>query len=294
MPNVFVTGASGVIGHGIALEYARRGYDVAVHYNRTAAPAEELAHEIENMGRKAVLIKGDISSVEEIGRMFREFEEKLGGVDVMVCNAGVTVIFPLLEADEKLFNRVVDTDFKGTFFCTSFAARNMIAHGIKGTVIVISSNHDKGCWMNFAAYASVKAGLDKFVMNAAMELAPHGIRVVGIAPGYTATEEANETRVVFGIEDTSYYDGVTSCIPLKRFGTATEVGKLAAFLSSQDAGYITGTTVACDGGALLPALTGKWKLMKGADPLDPALDEWPDKLSDPNARRKIKADTSIQ
>ena len=97
------------------------------------------------------------------------------------------------------------------------------------------------------------------------------------------------TESSFGIEDTSYYEGVTSCIPLKRFGTATEVGKLAAFLSSEDAGYITGTTVTCDGGALLPALTGKWKLMRGTDPLDPELDEWPDRLSDPNARRKMKA-----
>lgn len=287
MPNVFVTGASGTIGHGIALEYAKKGYDVAVHYNRTAAPAEALAEEIRALGRKAVLIQGNIASVEDIKRMFAEFEEKLGACDVMVNNAGVTVIFPLLEADEneKLFDRVVDTDFKGTYYCSSFAAKNMIKHNVKGVIINISSNHDKGCWNGFTAYATVKAGLDKFTMNAAMELAPYGIRVVCIAPGYTAPDGSNETKKVFGIDDTRYYDGVASCIPLKRFAEASEIGKLAVFLGSADAAYITGTTVTCDGGSLLAALSGRWKIMNG-DPLDPNLDEWPDKLHDPNARHK--------
>lgn len=284
MPTVFVTGASGTIGRGIALEYAKKGYDVAVHYNRTVAPASALAEEIRALGRKAVLIKGNIASVADIERMFQEFEEQLGGLDVMVNNAGVTVIFPLLEADEKKFDRVVDTDFKGTYFCTSFAARNMIAHHIRGTIINISSNHDKGCWNGFTAYAAVKAGLDKFTMNAAMELAPYGIRVVCIAPGYTAPDGCNETKEVFGIDDPRYYNGVTSCIPLKRFAEASEIGKLALFLGSADAAYITGTTVTCDGGSLLPALSGKWKIMDG-DPLDPDLDEWPEKVTDPNAKK---------
>lgn len=276
MPNVFVTGASGTIGKGLCLEYAKRGYQVAVHYNRSKAPAEEVLREVEALGAKGYLIQGDISSVPDIERMFNEVEEKIGGLDVMINNAGVTVIFPLLEATEKKFDRVVDTDLKGTYFSTKYAALNMIRHGIKGTIINISSNHDKGCWNNFTAYAAVKAGLDKFTQNAAMELAHHGIRVVAIAPGYTGPDDCNETRKVFGIDDTDYYDGVTSCIPLKRFCTASEIGKLACFLSSEDAGYITGTCITADGGSLLPALSGKWKILN-SDPLDPELDEWPGK-----------------
>jgi len=274
MPAAFITGASGVIGHGIAEVFAQKGYDLALHYGRNRAPAEALAEKLKAYGHKVLLVQGDISCVEDIERMFSEVEDALGGLDCMVNNAGVTVIFPLLEATEAQFDRVVDTDLKGTFFCTKMAALNMIKYHKKGAVINISSNHDKGVWINFAAYASVKAGLDKFAMNAAVELAPHGIRVVSVAPGYTGPDDCNDTHEVFGMSDHRYYDGVTSCIPLKRFCTASEIGKLVAFLASEDAAYITGTTVTADGGSLLPALSGKWKLFEGEDPLDPDLDEW--------------------
>lgn len=273
MPNVFITGASGTIGKGLCLEFAKAGYDIGIHYRRDRESALKAAEEITKLGRKTAVIQGDISSVTDIERMFGVFGEELGAVDVMVNNAGVTVVFPLLEATEKQFDKVVDTDFKGTYFCTKNAALSMIKHNKRGVVINISSNHDKGCWNNFTAYASVKAGLDKFTMNAAMELAPKGIRVVAIAPGYTGDDDCNQTREVFGISNHDYYDGVTSCIPAKRFCTASEIGKLAVFLASDAADYITGTCITIDGGSLLPALSGKWKIMN-SDPLDPELDEW--------------------
>ena len=166
-------------------------------------------------------------------------------------NAGITRFQPFLEATPEMFDTVIGTDLRGTYFCAQAAARSMVEKGVKGVIINISSNHALGCWPNASFYAAAKAGLDKAGRNMAMELAPYGIRVVTIAPGYTQLPE----RSWFTSPETQRRrDELCSRIPGGRFAQPWEIGDAVVFLASDSAGCITGTTLSIDGGALLPVL----------------------------------------
>ena len=136
-------------------------------------------------------------------------------------------------------------------FDTQAAARNMVEKGVRGVIINISSNHALGCWPNATVYAAAKAGLDKLGKNMAMELAPHGIRVVTIAPGYTQLPERKRPDTP---EANARFKALTDRIPGGRFAEPWEIGDAVVFLASESAGYITGTTLNIDGGSLLPVL----------------------------------------
>lgn len=250
MPSVLITGASGTIGRGLSLSFAKAGYDVGVHYNRNRESAEEVANEVRALGVKASIVTGSVAKQSDIAAMFEILKRELGGVDVMVNNAGVTRFFSILEATEEQFDEVVDTDLKGSYFCTQAAVRDMISRNVGGVVINITSNHQKGCWPEANVYGPVKAALEKFTMNAAMDLAPYGVRVVAIAPGYTGPDDINDPGIRRGWK--RHYDHIASHIPGGRFCTASEVGAAAVYLASDAAGYITGTCLTMDGGALLP------------------------------------------
>ncbi len=243
-----VTGSSKGIGRGIALSLARAGYDICVHYNTSRKSAEDVANEIRKMGREAILCKADISKVEEIRVLFEQIFEKFDHIDVLVNNAGITRMAPFLETPLELFEEVINTDLKGAFFCAQFAARSMKEKGIKGVIVNITSNHSIGCWPNSTVYAAAKAGLDKLTKNMAMELSKYGIRVVAVAPGYTQLEWFTDKQIQQYVVPTS------SKIPMKRFATPEEIGDAVAFLVSEKASYITGTTLFIDGGALLPVV----------------------------------------
>jgi NAD(P)-dependent dehydrogenase (short-subunit alcohol dehydrogenase family) len=247
MKTALVTGSSRGIGRGIALALAAAGYDVGVHCAATAAAATEVAAKIQVLGRIAHTYQANIRTTDEIVRLFQEFLRDFGHIDLLVNNAGVTRMAPFLELDEAMYQEVMETDLKGTFFCAQLAARDMVARGVGGVIVNISSNHSLGSWPRSTAYAAAKAGVDKLTKNMALELAPHGIRVVCIAPGYTATKASTPEREA---ERRRIYER----IPMQRFTTPTEVGSLVAYVASDAAGYMTGTTVFLDGGALLPVL----------------------------------------
>ena len=245
MPTVFITGGGGIIGPGMIREFSAAGYDVAASYHRSkdrteaALRAAEEAH-----GIRTLSLYGDNGRVEDILAMFRQVEEVFGGIDCMVNNAGMTFGTDLLNATEQDFDRGVSVDFRGTFFCMQQAAKNMIAHGKKGVIINISSNHQTVTFRGSLLYAACKAAVDRMTRSASVELAPYGIRVVDIVPGYTQNPGYNEKSA-----GTEWYDHVVSKIPLGRYAVGDEIGKAAVFLAGEGAGIITGTSLYMDGGA---------------------------------------------
>lgn len=246
-----VTGAGRGIGKGIAIQLAKAGYDLAIHYSTTAEGAIDTIEKVRALGARAELFHADIRDVEQIRAMFADFSEKFDHIDLMVNNAGITRFQPFLEATPEMFDTVVGTDLRGTYFCAQSAARIMVEKKIPGVIINISSNHAQGCWNGATFYAAAKAGLNKLGMNMAMELGQYGIRVVTIAPGYTVLPE----RIQPGDEKLNIWrDSIIDRIPLHRFCTPAEVGDAVVFLDSEGARYITGTTLYMDGGALLPVL----------------------------------------
>ena len=246
-----VTGAGRGIGKGIALQLAKAGYDLGIHYSTTADGALDAAEKARALGARAEVFHADIRNYDEIQERFQEFFAVYDHVDLMVNNAGITRFQPFLEATPELFDTVVGTDLRGTYFCAQAAARNMVEKGVRGVIINISSNHALGCWPNATVYAAAKAGLDKLGKNMAMELAPHGIRVVTIAPGYTQLPERKRPDTP---EANARFKALTDRIPGGRFAEPWEIGDAVVFLASESAGYITGTTLNIDGGSLLPVL----------------------------------------
>jgi glucose 1-dehydrogenase len=242
-----VTGGGLGIGQGIVLALAEAGYDIGIHCRTNRGGAEEAAARVRELGRAAVIVQADLRSVAQIRRMFVEMRAAFPAIDLMVNNAGVTRMVPFLETSEETFDELIETNLKGPYFCCQEAARWMVEQGVRGTIVNISSNNSVGCWPHASAYGAAKAGLNKMGRNLALELAPHGIRVVTLAPGYTKKGLADACG-------NDFEEQTTARIPLRRFCTAIEVGRVVAFLASASASYITGTEIFMDGGALLPVL----------------------------------------
>ncbi|MBB6671377.1 SDR family NAD(P)-dependent oxidoreductase [Cohnella nanjingensis] len=243
-----VTGSGRGIGKGIALALARAGYEIGVHYRSSGELAEDTVRQIAALGGRAEAIQADLSTIEGVDALFAAYARKFDRLDVHVNNSGITRMAPFLDTTPAMFDEVVNTDLRGLYFCSQRAARLMKANGTRGVIVNISSNHTLGTWSNATVYAAAKAGVNKLTMNMALDLAPEGIRVVGIAPGYTMIERAS------GEEARPYIEKASARIPMGRFATPDEVGEACVYLASPQAGYITGTTLYMDGGALLPVL----------------------------------------
>lgn len=242
MKNALITGASHGIGQAIAIELAKNNYNVGINYLCNLSGAKFTQKKCKEFGVRTFIYKTDVSSCEELEDMFIKFEKDLGAIDLMVNNAGISKFYPFLETREEDFIKLTFTDWKGSFFGTQYAARNMIKHSKKGVIINISSNHADGCWPNATIYGPTKAALTKFGKNAAMELASYGIRVITVAPGYTDVGWDHST-------------GIYECeklIPLQRFARPSEVAQIVRFLASDSCAYMTGNCVTVDGGSLLP------------------------------------------
>ncbi|GGD78495.1 SDR family NAD(P)-dependent oxidoreductase [Paenibacillus nasutitermitis] len=241
-----VTGSGRGIGKGIALAFAAAGYEVCVNYNTSREKALAVVEEIRALGVRAEAVQADISTMEGVSALFDGFSEKFDRLDVHVNNSGITRMKPFLETTPELFDEVFHTNLRGLYFCAQRAARLMVEQQIKGVIVHISSNHSQGTWSHSTVYAAAKAGVNKLTKNMALDLAEYGIRVVGIAPGYTLLEKQRDERAL------QHMASISSRIPLGRFATPEEVGEAAVYLSSPAAAYITGTTLEMDGGALLP------------------------------------------
>ncbi len=241
---VLVTGASKGIGKATALAFVAEGDTVIVNYNSDAKGAKEVCDKAIELGLECMMVQANLSKMEEIKGMFDQIYERFPSIDVLVNNAGVShekYFFDITEEDFDFMNAL---DWKGTYFCAQYAAKNMVEHKKKGLIINVSSNQAVGCWPRATVYAPVKAAVSKFTQNAAMELAPHGIRMVGIAPGYTDVGWAAD----------SHLHEAKKLLPLQSFGTPEDIGASIVFLASPAAKYMTGSVLTIDGGATLPVV----------------------------------------
>ena len=234
-----VTGASTGIGKGIALELARAGCRVAVNYLSDAAAAEQTVAEIEKLGAEAFAIRADVSSSDDVQEMFDLVLSRFHQLDLMVNNAGTQTWKPLLELSESDWDRVIDTNLKGTFLCTQLAARHMKEHG-GGAIVNIGSGCNKVPFPHLASYTASKGGIEMFTKVAAVELGRYGIRVNCVAPG---SIEIERTR----LEHPDYAATWGKITPLGRVGTPADVGGAVVFLASKEASFISGQTIWVDG-----------------------------------------------
>jgi NAD(P)-dependent dehydrogenase (short-subunit alcohol dehydrogenase family) len=235
-----VTGASKGIGKGIALELARLGCDVAVNYNSDREGAVDTVRELEKMGRKSFAVQGNVGVSADVERMFTGLLDKFPRLDILVNNAGVQTWKPLLELTEREWDRVIDTNLKGCYLCTQYAARHMKDHQW-GRIINIGSGCNKVPFPKLVDYTASKGGIEQFTKVAAVELGPYGITVNCVAPGAIEIERTKQ-------EGADYAGTWAPLTPLRRIGTTEDVAKVVAFVASEGAAFVTGQTIWVDGG----------------------------------------------
>ncbi len=244
--NILVTGASRGIGRGAALEIARLGGNVGINYRSHAEEAEAVASEVRAMGRKAVILQADVADLQSVENMVTQCVDQLGPLDGFVSNAAYSDRQLMVEAEMEGFRRTIDVSMWGAFYGVRTVARQLIAQKSGGAMVVVSSPHGVIPIPTAMAYNMAKAAIDHMARTAAIELAPHRIRVNIVHPGWIDTPGERK----FFTEE-QLQQGAAS-IPWKRLGTPEEIGRLIAFLLSSDTDYMTGSTVLMDGGISLP------------------------------------------
>ncbi len=237
-----VTGAARGIGRGCALELARAGADVAVNDRERSPQAEAVVADIQALGRQAALVEGDVFARPSCEAVVARALEALGRIDILVSNPAYSRREPFLDYNPETFERVLHGTLFGGFHMSQLVARHMVARGGGGKIVFISSVHDRIPYAHSVAYNAAKAGLNHMAFTIAAELCRHRINVNCISPGWIDTPAEHET---FGSEAIAK---AAPSLPWGRLGTPEDIGKAAAFLASDDADYITGTTLLVDGG----------------------------------------------
>ena len=235
-----VTGGTRGIGRAIALRLAAEGANVAVSYRSKDDAAEETAEAVRAAGVKCEIFKGDVASPEEVQALFKGVSDVFGRVDILVNNAGITRDNIMMRMKEDEFDKVIRTNLGGTYLCTRAALRPMV-RARWGRIVNISSVVGLVGNSGQANYAASKAGIIGFTKSVAREVAQRGITANAVAPGYVETE-------LTGSLPEEVKDQIRSQVPMGRFGEAEEVAEVVAFLVGEGAGYVTGQTIAVDGG----------------------------------------------
>jgi NAD(P)-dependent dehydrogenase (short-subunit alcohol dehydrogenase family) len=240
----FITGGSRGIGRGIALRLAKAGYDIAFTYHSEQDEAESLKNEITKIGQKCFYYQATLQDADVPELVTKQAIEDLGGLNVLVCNAGKTKFTSIRTLDLETIDFVYGLNYRSYILCTKIAANHMIENQIPGRIIHISSTRGIRAYRDDAIYGSLKAALNRLVQSLAIELAEFNITVNSVAPGATATRDN------YSLEELQS-GHISSLIPLKRKGKPDDVAGLVEYLVSDDASYITGETIKVDGGLIL-------------------------------------------
>ena len=233
-----VTGADSGIGQATAFELAAHGAAVAINHVGDDSTARAMAEAIDGAGGSATTVQMDVSREAEVQRGFAEAVDRLGGLDLLVNNAGLQEPYELVDMPLESWQKVIGVNLTGAFLCCREAARRM-ENG--GAIVVNTSVHEVMPWMQYSHYAASKGGLKLFVQSIAKELAPRGIRVCSVAPGATRTPINKGAK-----EDASRDE-----IPWGRWAEPVEIARAIAWLASDQAEYVVGTTLFVDGGMTL-------------------------------------------
>ena len=271
-----VTGAEIGMGRGICQVLAEEGYDIAFSYypgtQNVESAIETTISLLQNRGAHAWYYPSDLSRSDAPRQFFEKAVESLGGLDLLVNNAGVNIPLPLQDISEDNFDYLISLDLRAYVMMMHYAARYMIDNGIRGNLVNISSSRGERAYANAGIYCGIKACLNHMAEAFALDLAPYGIRVNNVAPGAVRVRTDEELlSMTHGkstdyfwdkeflenpelVDDYDFWDLLGPRIPLGRVGTPEDIGRAVAFLASEKASYITGITLRVDGGLILPGM----------------------------------------
>jgi glucose 1-dehydrogenase len=240
-----VTGAATGIGQAIAIAFAQEGASVVVDYVGAQSTAQDTLDKINAAGGTAIAVAADVSSPEQVQSLLQQTLAAFGRLDIFVNNAGIEKKYAFVDYPFDEWQKIIAVNLTGTFLCSQAAARQLIAQGDGGRILNISSIHEDLPLLTNAPYCASKGGIRMLMRTIAVELAPHNITVNNIGPGAIYTPIDKDVQ-----DDHQLNDQLMAEIPLRRWGQPEEVAKLALFLASDDASYITGSTHFIDGGML--------------------------------------------
>ena len=248
-----VTGASSGIGRAIALALGAAGADVVVNYASQAGPAEAVAAELRELGRQAVAVRADVGREADVLALFDAARAHLGGLDILVANAGLQQDAPFHAMSLAQWQRVIDVNLTGQFLCCREAVREFRRRGLEptrsralGKIVCVSSVHEVIPWAGHVNYAASKGGVMLMMKSIAQEYAPEGIRVNSVAPGAIRTPINREAW-----DTPEAYAALLKLIPARRIGEPEDLARAVTWLVSDEADYVTGTTLVVDGGMTL-------------------------------------------
>jgi glucose 1-dehydrogenase len=251
--SALVTGADSGIGKGVALALAQAGAKVLINYAHNQVAADQTVGEIKAAGGEAFAYQADVSHEGEVQAMFAELYKQYGTIDILVNNAGLQKDSKFVDMTLDQWQTVININLTGQFLCSREAAKEFIRRGVvaersraAGKIICMSSVHEVIPWGGHVNYAASKGGIMMLMKSMAQELAPHKIRVVSIGPGAIQTP-INHTAW----ETPEALEKLLTLVPYNRIGKPEDIGNLAAWLASDEADYITGTTIFMDGGMTL-------------------------------------------
>ena len=260
-----VTGGSHNIGQGIAETLARHGYDLVITYLTRKEGAEETARRIKAHGGVCHILQADLSDRETPQRVVDEAWHRLGSLDLVVCNAGRDTRGSILTATAEDLAWIFEGNYRNYILTAGAAARYMVKYGVKGSIIFITSSRAEQAYAEDFLYGGFKAAIKRAVESIALDLSAWGIRVNCVAPG-AIWPQAN------ALPEQEQSPFVRESIPLHRSGTPEDIGEAVAYVASDAAGYVTGTTLRVDGGLILPGL------MEGEAAIPWVRKEWKDRV----------------
>ena len=240
-----VTGGNSGIGKAVVLALARSGADVVIDFVAHPEATEDLERQVHALGDRAVGVQADVSKLAGLHDLVRAAVDNFGHLDVYVNNAGVETRTSVLDTTVEQYERVMDINLKSAFFGTQVAAKQMIKQGTGGRIINITSVHEDWPMPGNTAYCLSKGGMRMLTRTAGVELAEHGINVVGVGPGAVATPINRST-----MDDPAKMAVLDAAIPLGRMAEPSEIGDVVAFLAGPGASYLTATTIMADGGLI--------------------------------------------